>query len=193
MTRPTSRVSRVIVSGPLAQYAEVYRAELRRRGYTVRSCVNELRQVAHLSLWLEDRGLGAAELNLDLIEEFVVWRRDTGRNLSHLSRPGLACMLEVLVGAAVVTVGPAPAPSSDTELVLERFERYLSAERALAAGTIVGYLDRARRFLDELPAGGLAELSSAQVSAAVLERSQSVAVSTTQNYVAALRSLLRFL
>ena len=34
MARPTSRVSRVLMTGPLAPFADAYAAELRERGYT---------------------------------------------------------------------------------------------------------------------------------------------------------------
>ena len=51
MARPTSRVSRVLMMGPLAPSENAYRAEVRARGYTVRSTVCELRQVARLSGW----------------------------------------------------------------------------------------------------------------------------------------------
>ncbi len=33
MPKPTSRLSRVVVTGPLVPFAETYRRELRRRGY----------------------------------------------------------------------------------------------------------------------------------------------------------------
>ena len=58
MAGPMSRVSGVLMMGPLAAFADAYRAELYRRGYTVRSAVCELRQVARFSRWLEAGGLG---------------------------------------------------------------------------------------------------------------------------------------
>jgi hypothetical protein len=61
------------------------------------------------------------------------------------------------------------------------------AERGLAGGTFADYLDQARRF----PAG-LAEVTSAEVSAAVLRASASVSVATAQNFVFGLRAFLRF-
>jgi integrase/recombinase XerD len=70
MARPTSRVSRVSMTGPLAPFADAYRTELRGRGYTVRSTVLELRQVARLSCWLAARGLTAAELSGARVDEF---------------------------------------------------------------------------------------------------------------------------
>ena len=45
--------------GPLAPFADAYRAELGQRGYTPLSTVNELRQVGRLSLWLEAVATGA--------------------------------------------------------------------------------------------------------------------------------------
>src|SRR5206468_12005726 len=55
MARPTSRVSRVLMTGPLAPFADAYRAELCERGYAPLSTVSELRQVARFSRWLEAR------------------------------------------------------------------------------------------------------------------------------------------
>jgi len=60
MARPTSRVSRMLMTGPVAPFVDAYREELRRRGYTVRSAVCELRQVARFSRWLEAGGLTLA-------------------------------------------------------------------------------------------------------------------------------------
>lgn len=65
MARPSSRVCRVLLTGPLAPFAEAYSAELRARGYTPLTTVNELRQVGRLSRWLEARGLSADELRVE--------------------------------------------------------------------------------------------------------------------------------
>ena len=56
MVIPTSGVSRVLMTGPLAPFADAYRVELLERGYTVRTSVGELRQVARLSGWLAGVG-----------------------------------------------------------------------------------------------------------------------------------------
>lgn len=189
MVRPASRISNVVVPGPLAPFAEGYRLELLARGYTARSVVNESCQVACLSRWLEDRGQEARHVSGGLIEEFLAWRRQAGHVRSQ-SRPGLLCLLEVLRSAGVAA-GPVARPVSATDALLASFERYLRAERGLAAGTVAGYLDQARRFLGGLT-GGLAGVTSAEVSAAVLRVSASVSVATAQNFVFGLRAFLRF-
>ena len=145
MARPTSRVSRVLMTGPLAPFADVYRAELRERGYTVRSTVGELRQVARLSCWLAARGLTAAELSGARVDEFLVWQRAEGRYRSHWSRPGLRCLLDVLRGLGVLAAEEPVAPSSPIDVLLARFERYLLAERGWR---------RARWFSTEGPLAG---------------------------------------
>ena len=193
MATPTSRVSRVLMTGPLAPFADAYRVELRRRGYTVRSTVSKLRQVARLSCWLAARGLTAAELSDARVDGFLVWQRAEGRYRSHWSRPGLRCLLDVLLGLGVLAAEEPVAPSSPTDVLLACFEHYLLAERGLAAGTVVLYLRSARRFVDGLPQDrGLAGLAPGDVTAAVLRESEVVSVSAAQRFVSGLRSFLRF-
>jgi hypothetical protein len=43
MARRTIRVSRVLMTGPVAPFADAYRAELLDLGYTPLSVINELR------------------------------------------------------------------------------------------------------------------------------------------------------
>ena len=190
-----SRVSRVLMRGPVAPFAEAYAAELRARGYTRLSTVNQLRQVGRLSRWLEADGCEASELSRERIEEFLVWQRVGGRHRCQWSRPGLLCLLEVLYGLGVLAAAGEPAPAgSPTDLLLASFARYLLVERGLADGTVRGYVRHARRFLDGLPSGGaLAGVSAGEVTGAVLGVAGSgVSVSATQYFMSGLRAFLRF-
>jgi|HubBroStandDraft_1064217.scaffolds.fasta_scaffold667837_2 hypothetical protein len=56
MARPTGRVSRVEVAGPLAPFVDAYEAKLNDCGYAPRTIVSHLRWVARLSCWLEASG-----------------------------------------------------------------------------------------------------------------------------------------
>lgn len=102
MGRLTSRVSKVLMTGRLAPFEDAYRAELRERGYTVRSTVCELRQVARLSCWLAAGGLTVTGLTGARVDEFLVWQCAEGRYRSQRSRPGLMCLLGVLRGLGVL-------------------------------------------------------------------------------------------
>ena len=97
MSIPTSRVSRVLIVGPLAPFAEQYRERLRERGYTLRTVVSLERQAAHLSRWLQAEGLGVEALSEATVEAFVSFlRAGEGFSPSRLSRPGLRCLLCLL-------------------------------------------------------------------------------------------------
>ena len=193
MGRPASRVCRVLMAGPLAPFAEAFSAELLERGYTPLTTVNQLRQVARLSRWLQAGGLSAADLSRERVDEFLVWQRDTGCRSSAVSRPGLVCMLVVLDGLGVLASEPPVPEASPLDLLLSSFERYLMSERGLAAGTIVGYVSHARWFLVGLERDGVVGLSAADVTGAVLRKAESgVSVAAAQYFVSGLRAFLRF-
>lgn len=180
------------MTGPLAPFADAYGQELKERRYSRLTAVNQQRQVARMSRWLEAKGLGVEELSEARVEDFLRFQRAGGRERSSWSRPGLLCLLDVLleVGVLAVTVPPSPSPA---EVLLSSFERYLLSERGLSAGTVRGYVRHARRFVAGLaPSDGLAHLTAGEVTAAVLRESGAVSVSATQFFVCALRSFLRF-
>jgi integrase/recombinase XerD len=86
VARPASRVCRVLMTGPLAPFAETYSAELRERGYTPLTTVNQLRQVAWLSRWLQADGFSAADVSSERVDAFLAWRRAAGCQRSGMSR-----------------------------------------------------------------------------------------------------------
>ena len=193
MVRAKSRISEVVLSGPLAAFADAYRAELHGRGYTQRSVVPQLRQVGRLSRWLQDQELAAEQLDEDRVEAFLAVQRAQGRHRSQWSRSGLLCLLDVLRELGVAGVRVPVRPGSDNEALLGSFERYLLVERGLAIGTVAGYVAHARRFLAGLSGRELHDLDASEVSAAVLrEVDRGVSVSAAQNFVAGLRAFLRY-
>lgn len=193
MVRAKSRVSGVVLSGPLESFADAYRAELQGRGYTQRSVVPQLRQVGRLSRWLQDQELTAEQLDEAQVEAFLAVQRAQGRHRSQWSRSGLLCLLDVLRELGVAGLGAPVRSGSDTEALLGLFERYLLEERGLAIGTVAGYVAHARRFLGGLSGRELHELDASEVAAAVLrEVARGVSVSAAQNFVAGLRAFLRY-
>jgi len=192
MAKPTPRVSRVLMTGPLALFADAYRVELGERGYAPLSMVSELRQVARFSRWLEVDGLTVADVSEARVDEFLEWQRANWRHCHSWSRPGLRCLLDVLRGLGVLAAEQ-PAAGSPKDVLLAQFERYLLAERGLAAGTVVLYSACVRRFVDGLPSDReLAGLAAGDVTAGVLREAESVSVSAAQNFVSGVRWFLRF-
>jgi len=180
------------MTGPLAVYADACRSELMGRGYTALSAVNELRQLGRLSGWLTAAGMSAADLSVERVDEFLAEQRAWG-NRALWSRPGLVCMVEVLRSLGVVGPERGCPEVSAEDLLLGSFERFLLVERGLAPGTVRGYVNHARRFLAGLGGvDGLGSVRPADVTSAVLGQSTAVSVATTQNFVAGLKSFLRF-
>jgi integrase/recombinase XerD len=84
-------------------------------------------------------------------------------------------------------------PRPAVEVLLAAFHRHLLQERGLTSPTADAYVARARRFLQAYaPDGLVGELTAHHVTQAVLAESVAVSVASTQYFVVALRSFLRF-
>src|SRR5260370_6940699 len=86
---------RVRVSGPLSAYRDGFAGELAGQGYTAGSAQRPVLLLAHLSRWLDSRGLGAADLTPGRVEEFLQAPRAAGYAL-ELSQRGLRPLLRCL-------------------------------------------------------------------------------------------------
>jgi len=86
---------RVNVRGPLEQDAAGFAVELEHRGYTLSSLRDQLRLLAHVSRWLDERGLRPRDLSAKRVTQFLAARRRAGYT-RLLSPRGLAPILEFL-------------------------------------------------------------------------------------------------
>jgi integrase/recombinase XerD len=186
MTMP----SRVRVSGPLVPYVAGFRAELESQGYRPHAVGCQLYVLAHVSRWLEGRGLGPEQLTRERSLEFLAARREAGYTL-WLSEKGVAPLL-----AHLRRVGAAPSPEpvlpvTPIELLVAEYCSYLVDERGLAAGTVVSDVHIARLFLATRPPGdlGLERVTAAEVVAFVKEQSEQRGAA---NVTTGLRAFLRF-
>jgi len=192
MSRPTHRVSRVRITGPLAPLADAYETKLKERGYAPLSIEGELRQVAHLSRWLEENRLTGADLTSERLEQFLDPRRERYGH-RRCSLQGLVPLLEVLDEQGSRRSASDEPAASANDVLLASFARFLLDERAVAPSTVTSYVARARRFLTWCaPNGELAELRARDVTEAMLRESVTLSVSATQLFATALRSFLRF-
>ena len=192
MGRPASKVTRVLVTGPLAPFAPAFGARLRASGYTPLTTVNVMRLMAHLSRWLSANGLDAADLTRGQVERYVAARRAEGRT-SGLSPRSLDPILAMLTDAGVLTPEEPAGPVSEEERLLAAFERHLLCERGLTGSTAAAYVAYARRFLAGRAGGGLDGLDrGGRHRARCSPRPSAVSAGSAQYFVVALRSFLRF-
>ncbi|MGH2698582.1 MAG: site-specific integrase, partial [Actinomycetota bacterium] len=187
--------SPVRVTGPLAPYAEGFRAELIGQGYTPLSARNQLWVMAHLSRWLEGDQLEAAELTPARVREFLHTRRIKGYT-KWLSERGVAPLLSYLRGLGVTPPPAETVVESPLQELLDAYRSYLVHERGLAETTVYRYQHIAHLFLAEQSdpvAVDLESLGAAEVAEFTLRVCREERVANATNMVTALRSLLRFL
>lgn len=184
------------VRGPLAPYADGFRAELQRLGYTPLTAATHIRLVAHLSRWLARQGVEVSGLTPATVDAYFAERRAAGY-IAYVTRRALRPLLGYLRRLGVL---PAPAPevpASPEERLLARYRDYLTIERALASATVELNVRMVRPFLlDRLSARkgrlDLERLTAGEVTAFVVALSRQRPKSV-QRMVTALRSLLGFL
>jgi site-specific recombinase XerD len=184
-------VSRVRVTGPLRGYAAGFAGFLAEAGYTPLSAANQVRVLAHLSRWMEGRGLGSGELTSERLGEFLAARRGAGYTC-WLSERGLVPLTAFLRGLGAVPAAEPAAPAGAADVLLGRYRGYLEAERGLAPSTVRYCTDEARGFLAGR-ADRLADLDPAEVSGFVADECRRRSTGSAKILVTALRSLLRFL
>jgi integrase/recombinase XerD len=190
MTGSMRTPRRVVVFGPLSGYEPGFAAELEQCGFMPLSVEHQLRLLAHLSRWMDSRGIGTGQLTGTVVDEFLIERRASYTAL--YSRRALRPLLGHLAGMGVLPAEE-PVPSTLIDRAVEGFERYLLTERGLLPKTTAAQAARVRRFLaDYCPAGGVGTLSTPQVTAALLAEGADHAVSSVKRLGYTLRSFLRY-
>ena len=118
------------VTGPLAEYAAGFRAELARLGYTPLTAACQIRLMAHLSRWMTAEGLDAQDLGMPAAERYFAARRSAGY-ANERTVEALGPLLGYLRGLGAAPPPPAE-PVTEASLLLDRFAAYLASERGLA-------------------------------------------------------------
>lgn len=197
MSRPTP--SRVRVDGPLKPYADGFRRELARQGYSSSPAAGHLQLMAHLSRWLVDRGLEPGELTGAGVEQFVEGRRAAGRVHRRLTLRGVSPLLGYLRAEGVVPAPEPPTVTGPLELLLAEFVGYLVGERGLAASTVANHRRVAKAFLSARSGepgsneGVVDALAAEEVIGFVLVEAERRSPGSLNNVATGLRALLRFL
>ncbi len=184
----------VAMTGPLAADRNGFADELAATGYTPGSAEHQVGLMAHLSRWLESRGLGPADLTPGRAEEFLQARRAEGYTLL-LSQRALRPLLGYLRGLGVLPARP-PVACTAAETLAGDYRRYLVSDRGLADATVCAYLATARLFLGQLEQPGgldLGRLTAARVRSFAVGQCCQRRAAAAGVLVVGLRSLLRFL
>ena len=191
----TGRARKAVVTDPLEPYRAGFERALGGAGYSPLSAANQVRLMRHLSMWLQGRGLTAADLVPVLVAEYLADRRASGYTC-WLSVRGLTPLLGYLRGAGAVPEPAVPELSGPLAELTDRYRRYLQQERGLVPATVRYYLADARPFLAQWVddrGSRLDKLDAAAVTRFVVTECGCRSVGSAKILVTVLRSLLRFL
>lgn len=122
------------VCGPLAPYAEGFRVELERLGYTPLTAAVHVRLMAHLSRWLAREGIGASGLSPVVVDAYFAERRAVGY-VGHVTGRALRPLIGYLRRLGVVAEAAPVVPASPAERVLARYRDWQLTERGLTETT----------------------------------------------------------
>lgn len=137
--------------GRLGPFVEGYRSRLLSLGYTPGTVGGQLKVLGQLGRWMQTEGLEPAQLDEAHIEQFLTVRRGEGHPRVPSMRSFVA-LLEYLRDEHVISAAAVPSPTALEELV-GTYRDWLTAERGLAAPTVLRYENLARRFLREHASG----------------------------------------
>jgi len=171
-----------------------FHAELMALGYQPWSAILQVRFIAHVSRWLEERGLSPSEFTPERAEQFLAARRRAGC-VHRVSSHALTRVLAYLRRLHVVPEPPRLVRSAIDSLV-DLYCEYLIGERGLAPRSLLLYRPTAHKYLStQFPSGKLRleRLTAEDVTRFVVRTCRTRSISHAKLVVATLRSLLRFL
>ncbi len=182
--------------GPLGPYMDMFATYLHEKGYAQFTGHSQIRVIAKLSKWLEQRKLQIGDLDEKKIDEFILSRKHSGP-LRHGEVAALYRSLEQLRRVGAIR---APAPAKVAEGPLDRiegaFKKYLEQDRGLVRKTIERYLPFVHQFLlecfSQTPVT-FSKLCANDVTGFVLRHARDHGPRSAKFMVSALRSFLRFL
>jgi integrase/recombinase XerD len=162
--------------------------------YAPLTAAEQLRLMAQVSRWLASQGLDCSSLTDEVAGEFLRARRMAGyRNLR--SARALVPLLDYLRSICVVPKPVTPIATTPAAKLLPDYRLYLLHERRLVEGTVQGYEEVARRFLDYCGQRGVSDVAAVtavHISDFVLDEHERRPSGSAKHAVTPLRSLLRF-
>lgn len=148
-----------------------------------------------LGRFLEQRGLAVADLDEEVLAQFLEAHGD--RSLIKSCGGGTSRLVLHHLRELDVAAPPAPPKQeSPSELIAARYAIFLRKERGLTQATVINYIPYVRRFLDERFGDGsirLQKLTPKDTSHFVLRHARDSSPKRAQLMVSALRSFFRFL
>jgi integrase/recombinase XerD len=179
------------MQGPLAPWAPGMAETLTALGYRPRLVERHLQLTGRLSKFLLRRGLAAADVSPEVVEQFVATLRAENGSCRPTSR-SLSWLVDYLRRIGVATTPDAPRERTGEQELIERYREYLRVERGLEPVTIANYVRVVTRFLSAQRGRGLDELGAADVSEFMTSQCRQVSTRQAERLATGLRSFLGY-
>ncbi len=127
---PATNMQRRLHEGPLGIHIDLYAGRLQKEGRCLQSAWRCLRVVSDFSHWLDRKGIGVAEVNEQIVQNYQRFRARY-RCLFLSDQPALMRLLDVLRNVNAIPAKP-PSVLSACEQIVADFRQHLSHERGLA-------------------------------------------------------------
>jgi site-specific recombinase XerD len=184
------------IRGSLSEYADGFRDELVRLGYTGWSTEYKVNQASRLSRWLAEHDVQIGELTEAQWASFLASMATTRRRPP--TKDAFRPLLEYLHAQGLQFADDHPLVLDPVEGLVDDYTRWMITERRLAARTVDRYAKSARVFLtgrvSAADAGYAIDVNANAVTGFLLaEAARGLKAGSMHGRVAEQRSLLRFL
>ena len=182
-------------TGPLGSHLDSFSGLLSGDGYARYTIRIKLGLLRDLSCWLAENGLGIVNLDDAVMNQFLKECRKR-RPLRNGELQTADRFLDHLRTEGVIPHPESCGNLSPLETLLRQYEVHLREDCGFSPGTITGYCNYSRTFIEEQFGDGpinLGDLSAGDVSGFVLRHAHRLGAWGTRSICTALRSFFRFL
>jgi len=179
--------------GPIAPHLTPFSEFLAKQGYSYGTGQRYVREVGHLSRWLNRQGIGITSLNEGTIEIYLCFRKQGNTHL-QMKRGPYQQLLNYLRQTGIIT--RQKVVETPLNQCIDRYQEHLARNQGLAKETIRGRTRVARQFLSFRFGEESLELSNLlprHIEQYFLNRSNHCKAATLKTEASALRCFLRFL
>lgn len=181
--------------GPLGFLIDDYTSLLHQQGYSRQSACFQIRLLADLSRWLRQRSLRAEDINPQIIDRYLLYRKRRFRS-RRSDRATVNKLLLMLHERGIVHHKTSPTIYTPRQRLEYHFKRYLLQERGLTPATCINYLPFIQKFLIERFGTNpiqLADLRAKDVIQYVQRHAYDLSHGRARLLVTALRVFFRYL
>lgn len=189
------KIIQKMYEGPTGPYINNYVKLLHEGGYSQQSSRYQLRLIASFSSWLQQQEIEIKNINNEIIEKFLEYRRQFVKIRSD-DKFVLKRLLNMLHEMGITDNKVPEALKTDYQKVEDDFKHYLLHERGLTLATVKNYLPIVHKFISERFDSGpiqFVELSASDITNYVKRHACNLNNKCAKLMVTAIRVFLRYL